>query len=206
MVGTEPSWVALDAMGVIYQPGDDVRQLLIPYLRAHACPLDDVEIRALYVECTLGRFSSAELWRRTGVEGVCSDEDHCRSHRLNEGVIDVAREMAGRGARIACLSNDVSEWSRILRRRFGLEEVVSEWVISGDVGVRKPSAEIYRILLGRLGCAADEVVFVDDSEPNLDAAAVEGMRTVLFAERRRGSLGHPSASSPAELHMLLCSG
>ncbi len=203
MAGAEPSWVVLDAMGVIYQPGNDVRQLLIPYLRAHACPLDDAEIRALYVECSLGKLSSTELWRRAGVEGVCSDEDHCRSHRLNEGVVDLAREMAARGVAIACLSNDVSEWSRILRRRFGLDEVVSEWVISGDEGVRKPSRDIYRALLGRLGCAAGDVVFVDDSEANLDAAEVEGMRTVLFAEPERLSPRHPSASSPAELRALL---
>jgi HAD superfamily hydrolase (TIGR01509 family) len=170
--------VVLDAMGVIYQPADDVRGLLIPYLRAHACPLGDDEIRALYMECTLGRFSSTELWRRAGVKGACSDEDYCRSHRLNRGVIDVAREIAARGVGIACLSNDVSEWSGILRRRFGLEDVVSEWVISGDVGVRKPSPQIYRILLGRLGCAATDVVFVDDSEANLDAAAPLPLRLI----------------------------
>jgi len=202
VAGVEPSWVVLDAMGVIYQPGDDVQQLLIPYLRAHACPLDDDEIRALYVECSLGKLPSNELWRRAGVDGVCSDEDYCRSHRLNEGVVDFGREMAARGVGIACQSNDVSEWSRILRRRFGLDELVSEWVISGDEGVRKPSRDIYRALLGRLGCAAGDVVFVDDSEANLDAAAVEGMRTVLFAERRRGSLRHPSASSAADLRAL----
>ena len=182
MGGAKPPWVVLDAMGVIYEHGDDVRDLLIPYLRAHACPLDDDQIRALYVECSLGKLSSTELWRRAGVEGACLDEDYCRSHRLNERIVNLAREMAAQGVGIACLSNDVSEWSRILRRRFGLDEVVSVWVISGDEGVRKPAREIYRVLLGRIGCAADGVVFVDDSEANLDAAAVEGMRTVLFAE------------------------
>ena len=202
VASVKPLWLVLDAMGVIYRPGDDVQGLLIPYLRAHACPLNDNEIRALYVECTLGKLSSTEFWRRAGVEGVCSDEDHCRSHRLNGGVVDFGREMAARGVGIACLSNDVSEWSRILRHRFDLSEIVSEWVISGDVGVRKPSPEIYRILLGRLECAAADVVFVDDSEANLNAAAGEGLRTVLFAERRRHSVRHPSASSAADLRAL----
>lgn len=202
--GTGPSWVVLDAMGVIYEHGDDVQHLLIPYLRTHSCPLDDNEIRALYIACSLGELSSTEFWRRAEVYGACSDDDYCQLHRLNEAVIDVAREMVARDVRIACLSNDVTEWSRLLRRRFGLDEVISEWVISGDERVRKPARGIYHVLLRRLGCDAGDVVFVDDGEANLDAAAREGMWTVMYTggdERR--SLRHRSASSPAELRALL---
>jgi hypothetical protein len=43
----------------------------------------------------------------------------------------------GTGVRLACLSNDVSEWSKLLRERFGLSEYITDWFISADIGVRK---------------------------------------------------------------------
>jgi putative hydrolase of the HAD superfamily len=48
-------------------------------------------------------------------------------------------------------------------------------VISGEVGLRKPQPEIYRLAADRLGHRTDECVFVDDLAPNVRGAAAAGM-------------------------------
>ena len=59
--------VVLDAMGVMYQPGDDLGDLAIPLLRDLGCTKTDAEIVGSYIEAALGNIDSAELWRRWGV-------------------------------------------------------------------------------------------------------------------------------------------
>jgi putative hydrolase of the HAD superfamily len=60
--------VVMDAMGVIYVARDDVKELLIPFLRQKDCTISDKNIYKLYQECSLGRFSSSEFWHRMQVK------------------------------------------------------------------------------------------------------------------------------------------
>ena len=58
-----------------------------------------------------------------------------------------------------------------LRDLYDLHAHFKGFVISGDIGVRKPDAAIYRELLSQTGVPAENMVFVDDRPKNLDAAA-----------------------------------
>jgi FMN phosphatase YigB (HAD superfamily) len=53
-------------------------------------------------------------------------------------------------------------------------------VISGDVGFKKPSDEIYKILLERIGCNANDSVIIDDKHENLVPALKMGMKWIKF--------------------------
>jgi len=170
--------VAFDAMGVLYRSADDVEELLVPYLREKGCALSRPEIDDLYHQCSLGRMPSATFWEKCGVAG--DDAEYCERHELSEGIADLLAWVAERGAPMAVLSNDVSEWSRELRRRFSLETWIDSWVISGDVGVRKPDPAIFRLLLERTSVAPDAVIFFDDREANVEAARRVGMRAHVF--------------------------
>jgi len=81
---------------------------------------------------------------------------------------------------IWCLSNDVAEWSEKLRQRHGLTRWFNGFVISGDVGSRKPDKEIYKALIERVNESPNKLLFVDDHEVNLDTASSLGMKTILF--------------------------
>jgi hypothetical protein len=59
--------VVLDAMGVLYVEPDDVGQILLPFLAERKLHAGRGPVESLYVECSWGRFSSEELWRRLGV-------------------------------------------------------------------------------------------------------------------------------------------
>ena len=53
-------------------------------------------------------------------------------------------------------------------------------IISAAEGVKKPSPEIYRLLLGRFGLKAEETVFIDDVKANADGAEAVGIKGIVF--------------------------
>ena len=53
-------------------------------------------------------------------------------------------------------------------------------VISGHVGAAKPDRRIFEILFERVGRRPDELVFVDDSLSNIEAARALGMPAIHF--------------------------
>jgi len=180
----------LDAMGVLYRAGDDVAELLVPFVRQHGqATLTPGEVDRAYVTASLGEMDAPTLWRRLGVDPALED-DYLAGHRLIERTLDALPRLRTRYARVGCLSNDVAAWSVKLRQHFDLERWIDPWFISGDLGLRKPSPEIYRLVLARLGVQPDHVIFVDDRPKNLDAARELGIRTVLFDARDALSDSH----------------
>ena len=175
--------VVFDAMGVLYSCADDVGELLVPYLRSHGCVLHRDEIAQLYEECSLGKMSSTDFWATAGTSGA-SDEEYCRAHRLTEGVVAVLAELEATGVRLACLSNDVSEWSKLLRERFGLGEYLTDWFVSGDIGVRKPDPEAFTTVCRRLDVVPERILLIDDREENVAAAHGAGLQALRFGAPR----------------------
>lgn len=173
----------LDAMGVLYQAGDDVAELLVPFVHEHGAPSLTAEaIEQAYVTASLGEISATDFWHRMGVDPRL-EVDYLAGHRLIDGTLDTLPLLKAHFGRVACLSNDIVDWSVELRRRFGLENWIDPWFISGDLGLRKPSSEIYRLAADRLDSQPDDIVFVDDRPRNLDAAKALGIRTVLLDVR-----------------------
>src|SRR5437879_5404332 len=78
--------VCLDAMGVIYQCRDDLRELLIPFVTSRSSS-SATEVADVYRRCFVGEISSAEFWRELGVGGdpQALDVAHLSSHRLVDG-------------------------------------------------------------------------------------------------------------------------
>lgn len=179
-LGAMADILLLDAMGVLYQSGDDVAELLIPFVYRHGRPgLSAETIEQEYVAASLGDMDTTTFWRRLGVDPALED-DYLAAHRLIEGTRETLPLLRRRFQRIACLSNDIADWSVKLRRRFGLEDWIDPWFISGDLGLRKPSAEIYSLVLERLRSKPQDVVFVDDRPRNLDTAKALGLQTALL--------------------------
>lgn len=62
----------------------------------------------------------------------------------------------------------------------GLEELFEHIVFSCDELCRKPDKEIYEITLKKIGLPAEECVFIDDRQENIDACKAIGMQGILF--------------------------
>lgn len=166
-------------MGVLYAVGDDVADLLVPFVRKYGNGVSESVIEQEYLSASLGEIDATTFWRRVGLDPTLEDS-YLEGHELNEGVVELLARASQRFSRVCSLSNDVSQWSVKLRRTFGLDRAIDPWIISSDVGSRKPSPEIYLHLLDRLEVSPERVVFVDDRPKNLDGARQVGMQTILF--------------------------
>jgi len=103
--------------------------------------------------------------------------------------------LAQRGVALYCLSNMPATTFAYLRERYDLWSVFRGIVISGEINMMKPEREIFEHLLTRYELTARDTIFIDDHEPNIQAAAQLGIKTVWFRDARQ---------CEAELEPLLC--
>jgi epoxide hydrolase-like predicted phosphatase len=105
----------------------------------------------------------------------------------DERMLDGVRRARAAGVRTGLVSNS---WGTRRYPRELLAELFDGVVISGDVRLRKPAPEIYRLGAERIGLEPDACVFVDDLAYNLLPAAELGMATVHHraAEQTIGEL------------------
>ena len=197
--------IVLDAMGVMYSVGNDDRDLLCPFVAEKGGTNDVSKIEVLYNSTSLGNISSAQFWEAVGLDPGLEDE-YLQRYALTDGLTDFLEAVNLRGYEVWCLSNDVSEWSKKLRTRFGLDKYIRGFVISGDVGARKPEQAIFDHLISRLTVSPRDAMFVDDQLRNLDVAAASGFTTVLFATAVTGFTNqkHIVATNFAEVLDWLC--
>jgi HAD superfamily hydrolase (TIGR01509 family) len=172
--------IVLDAMGVIFSVGNDDRDLLCPFVQEKGGTKDMSKIEMLYYSTSLGNMSSAEFWEAVGLDPGLEDE-YLQRYELTDGLTDFLEAVNSQGYEVWCLSNDIGEWSEKLRARFGLDKYVRGFVISGEVGVRKPEQAIFDHLISQSTVSPRDAVFVDDQRRNLDVAAALGFNTILFA-------------------------
>jgi len=169
--------VVLDAMGVIYRARDDVAELLEPFVERQGSSSSASHVAALYAKASVGQLEADAFWRTLGLDPGVEDE-YLAGHVLSDGLLAFLEFAHGAGIDVWCLSNDVSRWSFKLRRRFGLDQLFAGFVISGDIGHRKPGEEAYRCLVDRTGVVPD--LFVDDRPCNVAAARSLGIPAACF--------------------------
>ena len=135
-----------------------------------------------------GEIAETEFWARLD-RHTDADLDRNRLRELffelldpNRPMIELVRELRGRGIRAALLTNNVREWEPLWRSKLPeIDELFELVVDSAFVGLRKPDPAIYTLTLERLGgVAAERCVFVDDLDVNCDTARELGMTAVRF--------------------------
>ncbi|EME21964.1 HAD family hydrolase [Rhodococcus triatomae] len=116
--------------------------------------------------------------------------------RRDDATIALLGALRSAGVPVALVSN---AFGRDTYAGFDLGELADEVVISSEVGIRKPSRQIYRIACERLGVAPEQAVMVDDLQQNLDGAARLGIAGVLHtagadtARQLRDRFGFPTS-------------
>jgi putative hydrolase of the HAD superfamily len=108
-------------------------------------------------------------------------------------MVEAVRLAKSAGRSTALLSNS---WGNDYPRQ-GWSELFDAVVISSEVNLRKPDADIYLLTAQRLGVGPEQCVFVDDLEPNVRGAEAVGMVGVHHVaaaqtlDRLEGLLGVP---------------
>lgn len=94
--------------------------------------------------------------------------------------IDLLKELKSKGYGIYGLTNWSSEKIGVAFSRYDFFSLFDGIVVSGEEKVAKPDPKIFRILLDRYGLKAGECVFIDDNQPNVDAAESLGFNAIRF--------------------------
>lgn len=177
--------VALDARGVLYDEANDIGAKLVPFVREHHSRASLQDINNTFRAASLGRLSTSELWAALGVEGDPAelDELYTRGFTLREGVLDFIDQLHERELRVAVLTNNIVGWSKQVRRKFGLDEIVDTWVVSGEIGTRKPDAAFFEAVRRMTGVPFSDSLLIDDQIEDLDVARSLGMSTALFVPK-----------------------
>jgi 2-haloacid dehalogenase len=102
-----------------------------------------------------------------------------------EQTVEILAELKSAGREIYALSNWSAETFPHARKRFEFLGWFDFTVISGEIGLAKPSREVFDFLLEKTGRRAGECVFIDDSPVNVAAARELGFDAIHFRSPER---------------------
>jgi putative hydrolase of the HAD superfamily len=97
--------------------------------------------------------------------------------------IELARALARTGRyRLMTINNESAELNQYRLEQFGLRDIFNTFFSSCWVGILKPARRIYEVALAMSQAEAEDSVFIDDRERNLEPARALGMRTIRFTD------------------------
>ena len=96
--------------------------------------------------------------------------------------VGIVNSVKKSGNKVFALSNMHSASIERLEREYSFWDLFDGMVISCRIHLVKPEAEIYEYLLNKYGLMADETIFIDDTDINLNAASKFGIRPIKFED------------------------
>jgi putative hydrolase of the HAD superfamily len=99
-------------------------------------------------------------------------------------MVDLARTVKRAGMKIGILSNMHFDMLKALRSKFEWLAEFDVQVYSCEMGMVKPTLEIYRKCCDMLSVLPANAAFLDDKMPNIEGARHAGMKALLFEGRR----------------------
>jgi epoxide hydrolase-like predicted phosphatase len=161
---------------------DYCQRLGLPRGRFRAVVTADPAGRALYHRLERGEISQSTFERDlAALLGVTANglvAGLLAGLQPNLKLIEAAAQARKAGIRVGVITNSWGTAPYDPYEGYQLNERYDALVVSGEVGIRKPTPEIYRLAADKLGIPPSRCVFVDDVAANLPPAAELGMATI----------------------------
>jgi len=100
-------------------------------------------------------------------------------YEVNRELIDFIKQSRPKIKPALC-SNFSGTLRPLIRDKYKIENLFDVIVVSSEVKMLKPQAEIYQLTLQQLGVTPQEALFIDDQEKNVEGAEVVGMRGIIY--------------------------
>lgn len=139
---------------------------------------------------SIGSMGLAKVHRKTGqalrmtpeqVDAFMADVWHEYLGEPNTELMEYFRSLRPR-YHTAIISNSFVGAREKEQERYQLDDLCDFIIYSHEVGIAKPNPRIYALACERLDVKPSGVIFVDDYQPNIDAARKVGMKAVLFKD------------------------
>ena len=101
---------------------------------------------------------------------------------INLSMMVVLGKMISASIPVGLLSNtnDI-HWEYVANGRYSFfPGSFRKTILSYEVGSNKPDAKIYQAAIEQCGCAAEDIMFVDDKPENVQAAKEQGIDAVVY--------------------------
>lgn len=96
------------------------------------------------------------------------------------GMRELCDDLQRLGVQTALLSNYPAPWAELVEETMKLSRYGPWAAVSGKTGHRKPAPQAYHAALSALGLGPTDVLFVDDSKTNCEAARALGIESIHF--------------------------
>lgn len=107
------------------------------------------------------------------------DKIYHASFKEISGVVDIIKGLKGQGYKVALLSNmDIFKAKAMQYLHY--DALFDPIVLAQDVGVKKPNLKMYKTLLKKINIPAPQLLFIDDSGKNIQAAKSLGIDSIKF--------------------------
>ncbi len=106
--------------------------------------------------------------------------------RVNPDTVKLMEDLKAAGIKIAILSNMPHDFLSMKFNDLDVFTLPDVFVFSCNTGWIKPEKEIYDILIEECALEADELVFFDDIQKNIDGALASGIRAFLWTDADQG--------------------
>ncbi len=104
-----------------------------------------------------------------------------------DGAQEFCRKVKQMGFKVYILSNACSKFYEYFPKHYDLD-FFDGVVVSSDVHIIKPNIEIYEYILEKYNLDAEECLFIDDRQDNVEGAKQAGMSAVVFDDNFMGIL------------------
>lgn len=105
-----------------------------------------------------------------------------KGYEVNQEVEEVVKKVREKGYKTLVCTNNFPARIQGLQERFGFLDNFDVKVISYEVGVIKPQAEIFQKLIAESGVSAEEIFYADDSEEAVSVAKSLGITARLYTD------------------------
>jgi glucose-1-phosphatase len=102
--------------------------------------------------------------------------------RENSEVNEVIVYLKARGFPLFLLSNTNELHFAHIIGRYPVVHLMDEWILSFEVGAKKPKKRIYDAIFEKMDVRKEEVFYIDDVEHYVEQARAMGMRGLVFRE------------------------
>ncbi len=175
--------LVVDVHGVIVRPTDPRGGLLLPVILSENPDLDPELIRDRHRMLVLGRLTAEEFWSDLGLGPIGRQVEtrYLSSFKLVPGLHPFLDRVASRGLPVAAIGNQPREWGQRLRRMAQLEDSVSSWLVSGEVGAVLPERPLFEATRRVMSVDLYDCLYLSSVPEYLDSASDMGMATGYFA-------------------------